>query len=87
MYADTIELCTFYREKIGTKIEMDLNQFKDYLFDAINESNLLPLRDIQSFDRENRFVLTMWDESEFEIICRQNKKRDCGEEILFFPSR
>lgn len=64
---------------------MTLNEFKDYLFDAINESPLLPLRDIRSIDRENRLILTMWDESEFEITCRQIKTVDFGEEILFFP--
>lgn len=38
---------------------MDLNYFKDVLFDLMNESDALDVEDIQSDDKANRFVVTV----------------------------
>ena len=37
---------------------MELNYFKDHLFDLLNESNILNVRSITADDKENVFVLS-----------------------------
>ncbi len=49
---------------------MELNRFKDYLFDLINESNL-PIADIETNDAWNTFTITTTDKSKF--ILSMNK--------------
>lgn len=48
---------------------MDINYFKDTLFDLINESDALEaeLADIQSGEQDNALVVTMKDGSRFSI--------------------
>lgn len=46
---------------------MDMNMFKDTLFDLINECNQYEISEIESFDRENVFVVHMKDKSSFQI--------------------
>ena len=40
---------------------MDVNYFKDILFDLMNESDALDVADIQSDDRANTFTVLMKD--------------------------
>ena len=49
---------------------MDLTVFKDTIFDLINECDAFDIETIQSFDKENRFVVNMSDRRSFEIVLR-----------------
>lgn len=44
---------------------MDLNYFKDKLFDVINESDELDISDIQTDDSKDLFMVVMKDGSVF----------------------
>ena len=46
---------------------MDINVFKDILWDLMNESDALDVSDIQSVDKENRFIVAVRDGSSFQI--------------------
>ena len=46
---------------------MDINFFKDQLFDLINESNELDVADIQSDDKNNTFKIKVTDGSSFTV--------------------
>lgn len=46
---------------------MDMNMFKDTLFDLINECDQYEMSEIESFDWENVFVVRMEDKSSFKI--------------------
>ena len=46
---------------------MDLNYFKDKLFDVINESDELDIADIQADDEKDLIVVVMKDGSVFAI--------------------
>lgn len=48
---------------------MELNYFKDHLFDLINESNILNVRSIIADDKENVFRVVVYDGSEFCVKC------------------
>lgn len=48
---------------------MTLNYFKDLLFDEINESSILPIRDITANDTESTFTIRMEDGSVFVLQC------------------
>lgn len=50
---------------------MDLNYFKDKLFDILNESDELDLADITVDDRHNLLTVTMADGAVFELLCRE----------------
>lgn len=50
---------------------MDLNYFKDKLFDLLNESDELDLSDIRADDKRDTFTLRTADGSVFEIFCRK----------------
>lgn len=50
---------------------MDLNYFKDKLFDVLNESDELDLSDISADDRRDSFTLTTADGSVFELLCQR----------------
>lgn len=50
---------------------MDLNYFKDKLFDLLNESDELDLSDTRADDRRNAFTVRMADGSEFELLCQK----------------
>jgi len=49
---------------------MELNYFKDLLFDLINESDTLDVQDIQSDDKSNTFTVTVNDGTKFDICCK-----------------
>lgn len=46
---------------------MDLNYFKDVLFDLINESDVLDVIDIQSDDKADSFIVSTKDGSSFGV--------------------
>ena len=50
---------------------MDFVYFKDILFDLINECDSYDLRNIQSFDNENRFVIETEDNRSFEVVLHE----------------
>lgn len=52
-----------YESRVCT---MDLNYFKDLLFDVINESDL-PIQDIETDDANNLFVITVIDGTKYSL--------------------
>ncbi len=48
---------------------MELDYFRDKLFDILNES-VLALADLNADERNKRLIASMKDGTEFEIICR-----------------
>lgn len=50
---------------------MELNDFKDRLFDVLNESDELNISDIAGDDAKNIFVIEMEDRSVFVIECHK----------------
>ena len=51
--------------------EMDLNYFKDQLFDLLNDSDDLNIADIVTDDRCGLFTVNTTDGSTFELLCRR----------------
>lgn len=49
---------------------MDLEGFKDWLFDALNELNSDIIADIDTNEKSNTFQLSMVGGAKFEIECR-----------------
>lgn len=49
---------------------MGLNEFKDRLFDIINDSDGLPIADIITNDQLDEFKILLNDHSSFTITCR-----------------
>ena len=49
---------------------MELNYFKDKLFDILNETDELDIADITADDRNNLLTVTIAGGSTFEIECR-----------------
>ena len=50
---------------------MELNYFKDKLFDLLNESDELDLSDITADDKRDTFTVTTADGSRFELLCQK----------------
>lgn len=50
---------------------MELNYFKDKLFDLLNDSEDMEIADIEADEGNNLFTVSMADGSVFEIECRQ----------------
>lgn len=48
---------------------MRLDDFREQLFDALNESDLLELADIETDWSNSHFLLTMKDGSVFQVAC------------------
>lgn len=48
---------------------MTLNEFKDRLFDLLNESDDIPIADIIADDGKNEFKILLKDHTSFTIIC------------------
>ena len=49
---------------------MDFTEFKDRIFDLINECGQFDIKDIQIFDRENRYIVEMENGRTYEIVLR-----------------
>ncbi|MBQ6431364.1 MAG: hypothetical protein IJJ99_05780 [Oscillospiraceae bacterium] len=54
---------------------MDVNYFKDILFDLMNESDALDVADIQSDDRANTFTVLMKDGTSFLLHVTKMENR------------
>ncbi len=52
---------------------MDLNYFKDKIFDLLNDTNTMFISDIDTNDKENTFKILLQDGNLFEVECRQVK--------------
>lgn len=50
---------------------MDLNYFKDKLFDLLNDSDVLKLADLNADEQNNLFTVKTEDGDVFEILFRQ----------------
>ena len=55
---------------------MELNYFKDCLFDLINECDSMKIADIDVQDRDDTITVTVEDGSIFEIKCRSIRETD-----------
>ena len=53
---------------------MDLNYFKDKIFDLLNESDELDLSDIRTDDKRDTFTVRTADGSVFELLCQKKMK-------------
>ena len=51
--------------------EMELNYFKDKLFDLLNDSDDMDISDIITDDRHGLFTVSTTNGSTFELLCRQ----------------
>lgn len=51
---------------------MELNQFKDRLFDILNDTDDLPIADIIVNDKENEIKILLDDHSSFILTCRSS---------------
>ena len=49
---------------------MELNYFKDKLFDLLNETDELDIADLDAEDRKNLLKVTMADGRIFEVSCQ-----------------
>ncbi len=50
---------------------MEFTVFKDTLFDLINECDAFDIENIQTFDRENRYIVVMQGGQIFELRLRE----------------
>lgn len=57
---------------------MELNYFKDKLFDLLNESDGLGIADLNAEDRKNLLTVTTEDGSVFKIVCRMATDKEDG---------
>lgn len=48
---------------------VELNDFKDCLFDLINETYTMDVSDIETDDKNSTFFVTISDGSRFKIVC------------------
>ena len=52
---------------------MELNYFKDHLWDIFNEDDILDVQDIIFDDNENWFDVTVFDGSVFRVLIQEKK--------------
>lgn len=50
---------------------MELNYFKDKLFDLLNDSEDLEIVDLNVDEKNNRLIVKTEDGNTFEILCRK----------------
>ena len=50
---------------------MELNDFKDKLFELLNKADEMKISDIETNDKENIFKVVLQNGSAFEVQCRQ----------------
>ena len=53
---------------------MTHNEFKDRLFNVLNETDEMNIADIETYDRENKFKVVVSDGSQFIITTEPNGK-------------
>lgn len=52
---------------------MELDYFKDMIFDLMNEADSIDIANIESDDANNTYTVSTSDESVFEVECRKIK--------------
>ena len=57
---------------------MELNCFKDKLFDLLNDSEGMGIADLNADDQNNLITVRTEDGNVFEIVCRKAKGREDG---------
>lgn len=57
----------------GKRPPLSMEEFKDRLFDSINEGAFLPVSDIRVFDQENRMEVVLPNREVYEITVRKRK--------------
>lgn len=57
----------------GMRPPLSMEEFKDRLFDSINEGGFLPVSDIRVFDREDRMEITLLNREVYEIMVRKKE--------------
>lgn len=50
---------------------MELEMFFDLMFDAINEADGMPVKEIETDFETKSFIVRLEDGSEFEVKCRE----------------
>ena len=50
---------------------MELDYFKDTVFELLNKSDNMEIKNIHTKDKENLFTVLLMDGSHFELECRQ----------------
>ncbi len=57
---------------------MELNYFKDKLFDLLNDSEGMGIADLNTDERNNLLTVRTEDGNLFEIVCRQAVGKEDG---------
>ena len=57
----------------GKRPPLSLEDFKDRLFDMINEGDYFPVLDIRVFDRENKLEVTLSNQDIYEILVQKKE--------------
>ena len=57
---------------------MELNYFRDRLFDLLNDSGGMGIADLNADERNNLLTVRTEDRNVFEIVCRQAAKKEDG---------
>ncbi len=57
---------------------MELNYFKDKLFDLLNESDELGIAELNVEDRKNLLTVGTKDGNVFELVCREVTEKEGG---------
>ena len=57
---------------------MELNYFRDRLFDLLNDSEEMGIIDLNADERNNLFTVRTEDGEVFEIVCRQAARKEDG---------
>lgn len=57
---------------------MELNYFKDKLFDLLNDSEGMGIADLNADERKNLLTVRTEDGNVFEIVCRQAAGKEDG---------
>lgn len=52
-------------------LEMDIEYFKDKLFDLLNDADNIGIINIETYDKENIFKIFFQNGTIYEIECRQ----------------
>ena len=53
--------------KMEMKDKTSINYFKDRIWDLINEDNILDVKDIESNDKEDYYIVTVYDGTKYKI--------------------
>jgi len=57
---------------------MELNYFKDRLFDLLNDSEGMGITDLNTDERNGLLTVMTDDGNVFEIVCRQAARKEDG---------